>query len=72
MKLREVQSLSHLIDVGGCTLHTIANANKHACETAFATVSELVDDVYAYFNGSLKRTHALQEVCLFVVMLVLI
>jgi hypothetical protein len=61
-KLRQTAGLDHLVDCGGCSLHTIANANRIACAKYFPQISEFADDIYNFFKRSLKRSHKFHAV----------
>ena len=51
--LKKHPGLEHMADPGGCVLHHIPNAIRHAMKnTSFAAIEEFVDDVYWYFQRS--------------------
>jgi len=46
----------HVIDIGRCSLHHVANAVKYACETLGRLVEEFADDVFNYFQYTSRWT----------------
>lgn len=62
VQLRKVEGLSHLVDVGGCSLHVVSNANKKATEDHFQETIEMVDEIFYLFKYSLKKKNEFKEV----------
>lgn len=46
----------HIIDIGRCSLHHVANAVKYAFETLGRLVEEFADDVFHYFQYTSRWT----------------
>lgn len=61
-QLREKPGLENLVDLGGCTLHTVNNANRAATKKVFPEIPDLLDDVYSFFEKSHKRRHEFLKV----------
>lgn len=61
-RLRELPGLDHMLDVGGCTLHTLSNANRIATKAIFPEIPDLAEDVFAFFDRSHKRQHEFKQV----------
>ncbi|PAA70018.1 hypothetical protein BOX15_Mlig023025g5, partial [Macrostomum lignano] len=62
--LRQTPELEHLLDIGSCTLHIVANAFRKASDCHLSEVSDLADDIFACFSRSITRRKefkALQE-----------
>lgn len=57
VRLKETPGLQHLLNVGGCSLHIVANGQRHAC-VIFEEAITLADSVFAFFHRSHKHTKA--------------
>ena len=63
--LRKSAGLENLIDVGGCTLHTVSNGNRHATVSVFPDIPDVCEDVFCFFDKSCKRKVEFQKVSFF-------